>query len=212
MSDDDAPSFVRGIFAGAIHDTLLFPFPSTLDERNPEETRTVRRLLAALERMSRGLIDPARFDEEETIPDEVIEALAAEGFLGISIPREYGGLGLSPAAYSHVFGAVSSLDPSIGVLLAVHAGFRVVGTVRKMGIRGSTQAELAYEGLRVPADHVLGTVGKGFTIAVNALNAGRMSLAAGCTTGTKRILAQMNEFTEQRVQFGRPIADFEITQ
>src|SRR5215207_2258465 len=287
----EVPSFVRGIFAGAIHHALLFPYPPTLDERDPDETRTVRRLLTALERMSRGLIDPARFDEEETIPEEVIQALAAEGFLGLSIPREYGGLGLSPAAYSHVFGAISSLDPSIGVLLAVHTGlgakaivlygtveqkerylpalarrsedgsewildgrkhwignghragviatfaqtevekngamvlrptafiirpdmpgFRVVGTVRKMGIRGSTQAELAYEGLRVPADHVLGTVGKGFTIAVNALNAGRMTLAAGCTTGTKRILAQMNEFTEARVQFGRPIADFEITQ
>ena len=119
---EEALSFVRGIFAGTIHDTLLFPFPSTLDERDPEETRTVRRLLASLERMSRGLIDPARFDEEETIPEEVIQALAAEGFLGMSIPQEYGGLGLSPAAYSHVFGAVSSLDPSIGVLLAVHAG------------------------------------------------------------------------------------------
>jgi len=317
MSDDDAPSFVRGIFAGSINDTLLFPFPASLDERDPDETRTVRRLLAALDRMSRGLIDPARFDEEERIPEEVIQALAAEGFLGISIPREYGGLGLSPAAYAHVFGAVSSLDPSIGVLVAVHCGlcakaivlygtheqkerylpmlargetlgayaltepetgsdaqhivtrarlsedgtewildgrkhwigngqragvittfaqtevvkhgetvlrptafiirpdmpgFRVVGTVRKMGIRGSTQAELAYEGLRVPADHVLGTVGKGFTIAVNALNAGRMSLASGCTAGSKRILAQMREFTEARVQFGHPIADFEITQ
>jgi len=317
MSDDDAPSFVRGLFAGSINDTLLFPFPATLDERDPEETRTVRRLLAALDGMSRGLIDSARFDEEERIPEEVIQALASEGFLGISIPREYGGLGLSAAAYAHVFGAVSSLDPSIGVLVAVHCGlcakaivlygtheqkqrylpmlargetlgayaltepetgsdaqhivtrarlsengtewildgrkhwigngqragvittfaqtevvkhgetvlrptafiirpdmpgFRVVGTVRKMGIRGSTQAELAYESLRVPADHVLGTVGKGFTIAVNALNAGRMSLASGCTAGSKRILGQMREFTEARVQFGRPIADFEITQ
>ena len=317
MSDDDAPSFVRGLFTGSINDTLLFPFPATLDERDPEETRTVRNLLAALDRMSRGLIDPARFDQEERIPEDVIQALAHEGFLGISIPREYGGLGLSPAAYAHVFGAVSSLDPSIGVLVAVHCGlaakaivlygtheqkerylpilargetlgayaltepqtgsdaqhivtrallsedgkewildgrkhwigngqragvittfaqtevvkngkavlrptafiirpdmpgFRVVGTVRKMGIRGSTQAELAYEGLRVPGDHVLGTVGKGFTIAVNALNAGRMSLASGCTAGTKRILAQMREFTEARVQFGHPIADYEITQ
>src|SRR6478609_2501523 len=319
MSDRDAtaPSFVRGIFAGAINDTLLFPFPATLDERDPGEARTVRNLLAALDRMSRGLIDPARNDEEERIPEEVVQALAAEGFLGISIPREYGGLGLSAAAYAHVFGAVSSLDPSIGVLVAVHCGlsakaivlygtheqkerylpmlargetlgayaltepetgsdaqhivtrarlsedgtewildgrkhwigngqragvittfaqtevvkhgetvlrptafiirpdmpgFRVVGTVRKMGIRASTQAELAYESLRVPADHVLGTVGKGFTIAVNALNAGRMSLASGCTAGTKRILAQMREFTEARVQFGHPIADFEITQ
>jgi acyl-CoA dehydrogenase family protein 9 len=66
--------------------------------------------------------------------------------------------------------------------------------------------------MRVPADHVLGTVGKGFTVAVQVLNAGRMTLAAGCTTGTKRILGQMVEFAESRVQFGKPIAEFEITQ
>src|SRR5215204_1149663 len=119
---EDALSFVRGIFAGTIHDELLFPFPPPLDERDPDEARTVRRLLASLDRMSRGLIDPARFDEQESIPEEVIQALSAEGFLGISIPKEYGGLGLSPAAYSHVFGALSSLDPSLGVLVAVHCG------------------------------------------------------------------------------------------
>jgi acyl-CoA dehydrogenase family protein 9 len=313
---DDAPSFVRGIFAGAIHDSLLFPFPASLDERDPEETRTVRRLLSELERMSKGLIDPARFDEEETIPEEVIRALADTGWLGLSIPKEYGGLGLSPAAYSHVFGALSSLDASLGVLVAVHCGlgskaivlfgtdeqksrylpmlargetlaayaltepetgsdaqhivsqaqpnddgswtltghkhwignghragviatfaqtpvekdgktvlrptafiirpdmpgFKVVSTVRKMGIRGSTQAELVYDGMRVPADHVLGTVGKGFGVAVQVLNAGRMTLAAGCTTGTRKFLKQMVEFAESRVQFGRPIADYEITQ
>ncbi|MEO8624848.1 MAG: acyl-CoA dehydrogenase family protein, partial [bacterium] len=316
MSDDAATSFVRGIFAGAIHDTLLFPFPAPLGERNPEETRTVERLLGDLDRMSRGLIDSARFDEEESIPEDVIRALAESGFLGISIPREYGGLGLSPTAYSHVFGALSSLDPSLGVLVAVHCGlgskaivlfgtdeqkqrylpmlargetlaayaltepetgsdaqnivsqarqnddgswtlnghkhwignahragviatfaqtpverdgktvlrptafiirpdmpgFKVVGTFRKMGIRGSTQAELLYTDMRVPADHVLGTVGKGFTVAVHVLNGGRMTLAAGCTTGTKRILGQMVEFAESRVQFGKPIAEFEITQ
>jgi alkylation response protein AidB-like acyl-CoA dehydrogenase len=314
---DDAPSFVRGIFAGAIHDDLLFPFPAPLEERDPEETRTVRRLLAELDRMrTSGLIDSARFDEEETIPEEVICALAASGWLALSIPREYGGLGLSPAAYAHVFGALSSTDPSLGVLVGVHCGlgskaivlfgspeqkarylpmlargetlaayaltepqtgsdaqnivtrarqnadeswtldgrkqwignghragviatfaqapvrrgeeqvlrptafiirpdmpgFSVVGTVRKMGIRGSTQAELVYDGLRVPADHVLGTVGKGFGVAVRVLNGGRLTLAAGCTAGSKRILGQMVEFTEQRVQFGHPIADFEITQ
>ena len=313
---DDALSFVRGIFAGTIHDDLLFPFPAPLSERDPEETRTVRRLLGALDVMSRGLIDSAKFDEEEGIPEEVIQALAEAGFLGISIPKQYGGLGLSPTAYSHVFGALSSLDPSLGVLVAVHCGlgskaivlfgtdeqkqrylpmlargetlaayaltepetgsdaqnivtqaqqnddgswtltghkhwignghragviatfaqtpvvrdgvtmlrptafiirpdmpgFKVVRTFRKMGIRGSTQAELLYEDMRVPADHVLGTVGKGFSVAVQVLNGGRMSLSAGCTEGTKRILSQMVEFAESRVQFGRPIADFEITQ
>src|SRR6476646_2219125 len=65
---DDAPSFVRGIFAGAIHDDLLFPFPASLGARDPDEARTVRRLLADLERLrDSGIIDPARFDEEETV-------------------------------------------------------------------------------------------------------------------------------------------------
>ena len=91
-------------------------------------------------------------------------------------------------------------------------GFRVAGTVRKLGIRGSTQAELHYENLEVPADHVLGTVGKGFAVAVHVLNGGRLSLAAGCTAGTKQLLSEMAAFTANRVQFSKPIAEFEITQ
>src|SRR6266480_772022 len=91
-------------------------------------------------------------------------------------------------------------------------GFRVVGTVRKLGIRGSTQAELSYDGLEVPADHLLGSVGRGFNVAVHVLNAGRLTLAAGCTGGTKRTLREMTSYAEERVQFGHPLADFEITQ
>ena len=63
------------------------------------------------------------------------------------------------------------MRPTAFIIRPDMPGFRVVGTVRKLGIRGSTQAELAYEDLRVPADHVLGTVGKGFGVAVNVLNA-----------------------------------------
>ena len=91
-------------------------------------------------------------------------------------------------------------------------GFRILGTVRKLGIRGSTQAELLYENLEVPADHVLGAIGKGFTAAVNVLNAGRLTLAAGCTSGAKQMVGEMARYAEQRVQFGHPLADFEITQ
>jgi alkylation response protein AidB-like acyl-CoA dehydrogenase len=91
-------------------------------------------------------------------------------------------------------------------------GFRVVGTVRKLGIRGSTQAELSYESLEVPADHLLGSVGRGFSVAVHVLNAGRLTLAAGCTGGTKRTLKQMATYGDERIQFGHPLADFEITQ
>src|SRR5690606_8468276 len=91
-------------------------------------------------------------------------------------------------------------------------GFRVVETIRKMGIRGSTQARLAYENLEVPADHVLGEIGKGFTVAVHVLNGGRLTLAAGCAGASKHVLGEMARYAEQRVQFGSPIAAFEITQ
>jgi acyl-CoA dehydrogenase family protein 9 len=91
-------------------------------------------------------------------------------------------------------------------------GFMVLGTVRKLGIRGSTQAELLYDSLQVPADHVLGVVGKGFTVAVTVLNAGRLTLAAGCTSAAKKIVGEMARYAEQRVQFGHPLAHFEITQ
>src|SRR5215216_1097741 len=112
------PSFVRGIFSGAVHDSLLFPFPAPLDVRDPDEARTVRGLIDALRQMrSEGLIDSARFDEEETIPEATIAALAGHGLLGLTIPTEYGGLGLSATGYARVFGEVSRLDPSLAVLI-----------------------------------------------------------------------------------------------
>ncbi len=91
-------------------------------------------------------------------------------------------------------------------------GFRVDGTIRKLGIRGSTQAELVFEGMYVPDDHVLGEVGKGFRVAVNALNAGRLSLASGCASACKRLVGEMTRYAEARTQFGGPLASFEITQ
>ncbi|HEV7387899.1 MAG TPA: acyl-CoA dehydrogenase family protein, partial [Gemmatimonadaceae bacterium] len=310
-------SFTRGIFAGVVLDSLLFPYPRPLEERNPDEARTVRRLIKSLREMKGDLIDSAKFDDEETIPENVIRAFAEAGMLGLTIPRKYGGLELSASAYARVFETLSTVDASLAVMVGVHCGlgakaivlhgndeqkerylpplargdflaayaltepevgsdaqniettavlskdgshwrlngrkiwignghragviatfaqafvqrrgesvqrmtaflirpdmpgFKVVGTVRKLGIRGSTQAELAYDGLIVPADHLLGAVGRGFGVAVHVLNAGRLTLAAGCTGGTKRTLNEMTSYAEQRVQFGHPLADFEITQ
>jgi acyl-CoA dehydrogenase family protein 9 len=64
----------------------------------------------------------------------------------------------------------------------------------------------------VPVDHVLGAVGKGFTVAVHVLNAGRLTLAAGCTSSAKALLGEMARYSEKRIQFGHPLAHFEITQ
>ncbi len=310
-------SFTRGLFARAIHDDLVFPFPLPLDDRSPDESKIIRRLEGDVRDLAaQGLLDAARSDEEETIREETIRAFAERGLLALTIPKEYGGLGLSATGYAHMLGVIASVDGSAGVLVGVHCGlgskaivlfgsdeqkarylpklargetlaayaltepetgsdaqnirttaeqaadgswllngrkiwigngqragviatfaqtwverrgervqrptafiitppgdgFNVLGTFHKLGIRGSTQAELEYTNLRVPADHVLGEVGKGFTVAVNVLNGGRHSLAAACVAGSKGLLGAMTDYAEHRVQFGQPIANFEITQ
>jgi acyl-CoA dehydrogenase family protein 9 len=104
------------------------------------------------------------------------------------------------------------MRPTAFLIEPTMPGFRVDGTVRKLGIRGSTQAQLEYEDLRVPVENVLGTIGKGFTVAVNVLNAGRLTLLAGCTGGAKALVKEMASYGEQREQFGSPLSAFEITQ
>ena len=104
------------------------------------------------------------------------------------------------------------MRPTAFIIRPDMPGFSLDGTVRKLGIRGSTQAELVFTDLYVPDDHVLGEVGKGFRVAVHALNAGRLSLASGCTQACKKLLGEFARYAEARTQFGGPLATFEITQ
>src|SRR5258708_33357396 len=100
---DDRTSFVRGMFAGAIHEELLFPFPAPLRDRDPDEARTVRRLLADIDRMRGGLIDSAKFDEEETVPEAVIHGVAEAGVLRLTLRHDYVRVTLSASAHWHGF-------------------------------------------------------------------------------------------------------------
>ena len=119
---DPQPAFVRGLFAGAIYGDVLFPYPAPLDVRAPDEARVVSRLIRDLRRIQGALIDSAAFDAAETIPEPVIRAFADAGLLALTIPREYGGLGLSSTAYARVFSAISATDASLAVLVGVHCG------------------------------------------------------------------------------------------
>ncbi|MFY7950577.1 MAG: acyl-CoA dehydrogenase family protein, partial [Gemmatimonas sp.] len=72
--------------------------------------------------LASGLIDSRKFDEQEGIDAAVIAAFAKAGLLALTIPKAYGGLGLSASAYARVFGTVASIDASLGVLIGVHCG------------------------------------------------------------------------------------------
>jgi alkylation response protein AidB-like acyl-CoA dehydrogenase len=92
------------------------------------------------------------------------------------------------------------------------AGLRVEEIHGKLGLRGQATAALTFEGVVVGEDALLGEPGQGFKIAMSALAKGRMSLAAGCVGIIQGCLDAAVDYAGQRVQFGRPIASFQLVQ
>jgi alkylation response protein AidB-like acyl-CoA dehydrogenase len=78
----------------------------------------------------------------------------------------------------------------------------------KIGIHGSSTASLILEDVRVPADQLLGEIGKGHKIAFNILNIGRHKLGAGAIGGMKGILQSGLSYAKDRKQFGKSIGEF----
>ena len=82
----------------------------------------------------------------------------------------------------------------------------------KMGLRGSHICELIFQDVKVPADHVIGEVGRGFVTAMKTLDYGRISLAAGCVGTSQFLLEKAIAHAKERVQFGQPIAAQQAVQ
>ncbi|MEU6595621.1 acyl-CoA dehydrogenase [Streptomyces flaveolus] len=80
---------------------------------------------------------------------------------------------------------------------------------KKMGLKGSPTAQVHFDGVRVPDDRRVGEEGQGFSIALAALDSGRLGIAA-CAIGlAQAALDEAVRYATQRRQFGRPIADFQ---
>jgi alkylation response protein AidB-like acyl-CoA dehydrogenase len=88
-------------------------------------------------------------------------------------------------------------------------GVSAAAPEHKMGMRSSVTAQMIFDGARVPADHLVGEEGKGFAIALAALDAGRLGIAACATGVAQAALDAAVSWARERRQFGRPIADFE---
>lgn len=91
-------------------------------------------------------------------------------------------------------------------------GFKVGKLEDKMGIRGSSTAQIFFEDVRVPSENVIGQVGAGFSTAMKTLDVGRLSLAAGCIGSAKELLELSLRHSMTRVQFGKPIAEQQAIQ
>jgi alkylation response protein AidB-like acyl-CoA dehydrogenase len=87
------------------------------------------------------------------------------------------------------------------------AGVSAAPPEHKMGMRGSVTAQMIFDGARVPAGHLLGEEGDGFSMALAALDSGRLGIAA-CATGVAQAALDLAVgFARDREQFGKPIID-----
>ncbi len=91
-------------------------------------------------------------------------------------------------------------------------GFAVGKKEDKLGIRASSTCELILEDCRVPRANVLGEVGKGYKVAIETLNEGRIGIAAQMVGVARGALENAVRYAQERQQFGKPIAEFQAIQ
>jgi len=252
-------------------------------------------------------------DDKEEFPRASIEKMQQEGYFGVPVPEEYGGLGLGKVGYCIFLEELAKVDASHGTIVGAHTslgttpilyygseeqkkrwlvpaakgekllafsltepgsgsdsgalrtvaekdgndwvitgnkiyvtngreantivllaandlklganggvtaflvdadlpGFTVGRCEKKMGIHGSSTAEFVLDHVRVGPERVLGEVGKGFHVAMTALDVGRVSLGAGSLGGMEAACHQAIEFAKNRTQFGLPISEYEVIQ
>ncbi len=91
-------------------------------------------------------------------------------------------------------------------------GFEVGKVEHKLGINASGTAELVLQDVRVPAENRLGSEGEGFKVAMYTLDCGRIGIAAQALGIARGALEESIKFAKERVQFGKPIAEFQAIQ
>jgi len=91
-------------------------------------------------------------------------------------------------------------------------GYSVGKLEDKLGIKGSSTAELVFEDCRIPKENILGSEGMGFKIAMQTLDGGRIGIAAQALGIARAALNASKQYAKDRVQFGKPIAKLQAIQ
>jgi butyryl-CoA dehydrogenase/short/branched chain acyl-CoA dehydrogenase len=128
-------------------------------------------------------------------------------------------LWITNAAEAELFIVMANVDPSKGykgitsfLVERSFPGFSVGKKEDKLGIRASSTCELVLDDCRVPKDNVLGEVGKGYRIAIETLNEGRIGIGAQMVGVAQGSFEHGLAYSQQRRQFGKAIAEFQAIQ
>jgi acyl-CoA dehydrogenase family protein 9 len=281
-----------------------------------EEAEDLKMMMDTFKKFADDNIDSEQIDEEGKIPDEVLDGLKELGFMGLNVPEEYEGFGLSGTAYTKMFEMFGGVNPSLAIMLGAHQSIGYKGLLmygneeqkkkylpklatgeilaaycltepgagsdaagiqtkavrdeengvyilngsklwitnggiadfftvfaketienqegkpeekisafivtrdmegvssgkeeNKLGLKGSSTTEVFFEDVKVPFENLLGQRGKGFKIAMNVLNNGRLGLAGGSIGALKFVLKEALAHVSQRKQFKKNLAEFEM--
>ncbi len=128
-------------------------------------------------------------------------------------------LWITNAAESGLFLLFATVNPEAGykgitafLIEREFPGFKVGKKEDKLGIRSSSTCELILDDCRVPKENVVGEVGKGYKIAIETLNEGRIGIGAQMTGLAQGALDHAVAYAQQRKQFGKPISEFQGVQ
>ena len=128
-------------------------------------------------------------------------------------------LWITNAAEAELFIVMANLDPAKGykgitafVVERSSPGFQIGKKEDKLGIRASSTCELVFEGCRVPRANVLGEPGRGYKIAIETLNEGRIGIGAQMVGVAQGAFEHALRYSQERQQFGKPIGEFQAVQ
>ena len=128
-------------------------------------------------------------------------------------------LWITNGAEADIFIIFANLDPEKGykgitafIVERGFEGFSVGKKENKLGIRASSTTELILENCIVPAENVLGEEGKGYKVAIETLNEGRIGIGAQMLGIMEGAIEAASQYAHERVQFGKPIVNFQAIQ
>jgi alkylation response protein AidB-like acyl-CoA dehydrogenase len=126
---------------------------------------------------------------------------------------------ISMANYAKVALIFAQTDPSLGykglgcfLVDTEQAGYQAQPIEHKMGLHASDTGSISLEDVEVGEDGLLGGIGDGFKVAMSSLDSGRYSVAAGCVGICQGCVEESVRYAQERQQFGRPIASFQLVQ
>lgn len=122
---DRNPSFLKGVFSGELHESLVMPFPLLSDD----ERDSLHQSLAAFRAFAADKVDAAKHDREGAFVPEVLQGLHELGFMGVNIPDAYGGFGASAKVFTRIFGEIGATDPALAVYFGAHQSIGCKGII-----------------------------------------------------------------------------------